>query len=412
MSAGAVFRLIANDGKTDRLLTASEMLRQRIARLGEDVQLADIEKTHLLYTRAHFSPFAAVGFEYNKVRPQSGTATLGGGVTFSIPQFGDFFHDMVCRVRLGPCSTNVGTIYEQTLIELNEEYRRSAAFDALVDAVYYYVSNFNDDRKDVLGLYLNTSILYTVSQGITDLDVDQCYNSVLDLLFDTKSNGTLFNENDIGIPKPIEISDVIGYNQSAPYVYTKRTVLTEQSPLPFIQMPFTQTLRDSINSTAISGPTNDETNPYYSVYIDGDTQCAATEDLVIASLRILANSVYDPQDDNVKTLTIEDELFNEDNGNIILDRLTIGFDEIRNTMNPAFVTQVISLFAEKMGLVNSEPRSITRAVYEFMLGLVGDVKKLNYAIWRAMKEATTLYISIIPLPILDPEQIIVGPPVD
>ena len=409
MSAGAVFRLIANDGKTDRLLTASEMLRQRIARLGEDVQLADIEKTHLLYTRAHVSPFAAVGFEYNKVRPQSGTATLGGGVTFSIPQFGDFFHDMVCRVRLGPCSTNVGTIYEQTLIELNEEYRRTAAFDALVNAVYYYVSNFTAGTKNVLGLYLNTAILYTVSQGITDLDVAHCYDSILALLFD---NGTLFNEINIGLPTVSEIADVIGYNRSAPYVYTKRTVLTEQLPLPFIQMPFTQTLRDSINSTVISGPTNDETNPYYSVYIDGDTQCAATEDLVIASLRILANSVYDPQDDNTNTLTIENELFNEVNGNIILARLTNGFVEISNTMNPAFVTQVISLFAEKMGLVNSEPWSITQAVYEFMLGLVGDVSELNYAIWRAMKEASTLYNNIIPLPILNPEQIIVGPPLD
>ncbi|NBU11566.1 MAG: hypothetical protein EBS84_21605, partial [Proteobacteria bacterium] len=34
------------------------------------------------------------------MRPQSGGANLGAGVTFSIPQFGDFFHDMVCRVRL------------------------------------------------------------------------------------------------------------------------------------------------------------------------------------------------------------------------------------------------------------------------------------------------------------------------
>jgi len=43
-----------------------------------------------------------LGIKDNKVRPQSGTVALNAGVTFSIPQFGDFFHDMVCRTRLSP----------------------------------------------------------------------------------------------------------------------------------------------------------------------------------------------------------------------------------------------------------------------------------------------------------------------
>ncbi len=47
--------------------------------------------------------------EYNKVRPQSGNPNLGGGVTFSIPQFGDFFYDMVCRTRLSQFMGNLGT---------------------------------------------------------------------------------------------------------------------------------------------------------------------------------------------------------------------------------------------------------------------------------------------------------------
>lgn len=43
---------------------------------------------------------AAIGFEYNKVNASSGNSILGADVTFSIPQFGDFFHDMVLYVKL------------------------------------------------------------------------------------------------------------------------------------------------------------------------------------------------------------------------------------------------------------------------------------------------------------------------
>lgn len=119
MSAGAVFKLIANDGKADRMIMATKLLNQRIKdvmcarkRAGKaDITptLVDLERTHILYVNAHFKPFAAIGYEYNKVRPQSGNPSLGGGVTFSIPQFGDFFHDMVCRTRLSQFLGNPGT---------------------------------------------------------------------------------------------------------------------------------------------------------------------------------------------------------------------------------------------------------------------------------------------------------------
>ena len=109
MSSGGVFKLIANDGKSDRLLVATALLNQRIRdvicarrNMGKDPTptLLDLEKTHVLHINAHFKPFAALGYEYNKVRTQSGGMTLGSTVQFSIPQFGDFFHDMVCRVVL------------------------------------------------------------------------------------------------------------------------------------------------------------------------------------------------------------------------------------------------------------------------------------------------------------------------
>lgn len=91
--------MITNDGRQDRMLMASDLLKKRIAEikgpLGKgEVTLNDIEQTHILFTNAHFKPFAAIGFEYNKVTATS-AGTLGGSVQFSIPQFGDFFHDMV-----------------------------------------------------------------------------------------------------------------------------------------------------------------------------------------------------------------------------------------------------------------------------------------------------------------------------
>lgn len=119
MATRAIFTIIANDGKADKLIMATQLLNQRI----EDImcarqkagmsdvnpKLVDIERTHILFTNAHFKPYAAIGFEYSKVRPQSGNSVLGSGVTFSLPQFGDFFHDMVVRVQLSQASTTTYT---------------------------------------------------------------------------------------------------------------------------------------------------------------------------------------------------------------------------------------------------------------------------------------------------------------
>jgi hypothetical protein len=113
MSTSGVFKLIINDGSQDRLLMATSMLSDRIREIRRircknpavktnDVMptLVDIEKTHLLFVNAHFKPFCAIGYEYQQVGPQFNMVSLGQDVTFSIPQFGDFFHDMVLNVRL------------------------------------------------------------------------------------------------------------------------------------------------------------------------------------------------------------------------------------------------------------------------------------------------------------------------
>lgn len=120
MSAGAVFKLIANDGKADRMIMATELLNQRIkdimctrSRAGykdPTPTLVDIEKTHILFVNAHFKPFAAIGYEYNKVQSNTGSPQFGGSVQFSIPQFGDFFNDMVVNITLASASAVAGTV--------------------------------------------------------------------------------------------------------------------------------------------------------------------------------------------------------------------------------------------------------------------------------------------------------------
>jgi hypothetical protein len=116
MSTGGIFILITNDGKQDKLLMATEYLSGRIADIkaakagmdDDNPTLADIERSHVLFVNAHFKPFAAVAYEYNKVSLSN--ATLGSQLQFSIPQFGDFFNDMVVNITLAtPTASATGT---------------------------------------------------------------------------------------------------------------------------------------------------------------------------------------------------------------------------------------------------------------------------------------------------------------
>jgi hypothetical protein len=122
MATGGIFQLITNDGKQDAMLMASSLLKSRInnARMTRIERgdsdttptLYDIERTHILFTNAHFKPFAAIGYEYNKVTNSAGSATINSNttskITFSIPQFGDFFCDMVVHavIQQPTLSTN------------------------------------------------------------------------------------------------------------------------------------------------------------------------------------------------------------------------------------------------------------------------------------------------------------------
>jgi hypothetical protein len=111
MSTGGLYQLIANDGKQDQMLMATELLNKRLKEIKRlrckhpairdpTPTLIDIERTHIIYMNAHFKPFVAIAYEYNKIGVQEGITTFGSEVTFSIPQFGDFFHDMAVHVVL------------------------------------------------------------------------------------------------------------------------------------------------------------------------------------------------------------------------------------------------------------------------------------------------------------------------
>ncbi len=74
MATGGIFQIITNDGKQDRMLMATALLHDRLDKIwrvkralnpnvtrDDDVavlpSLIDIEKTHILFTNAHFKPF-------------------------------------------------------------------------------------------------------------------------------------------------------------------------------------------------------------------------------------------------------------------------------------------------------------------------------------------------------------------
>lgn len=118
MSTGGIFKIITNDGKQDRLLMATELLNARLTKIRNQRKsfnkdstptLLDIEKTHILFFNAHYKPFAAMGYEYNKVAPSTGTVALDSAVRFSIPQFGDLFNDMALHIKLSDPVPTGGT---------------------------------------------------------------------------------------------------------------------------------------------------------------------------------------------------------------------------------------------------------------------------------------------------------------
>lgn len=123
MAVGAVYQIIANQGKMDNLLTANKFLNQRIAAVvcakrklangdpSYDIMpsLSDIEKTHILFVNAKYKPFVTTAMEYKKYS-YTGSALSGNDCSVEIQQFGDFFVDMVFKTVFNEIGTSVGRV--------------------------------------------------------------------------------------------------------------------------------------------------------------------------------------------------------------------------------------------------------------------------------------------------------------
>lgn len=109
-NGGGIFQLIAGDGKQDRMLMATELLNQRLREIqgprdrSADPTPVDYERTHIMFMNQHFKPFSNIGYEYNQKTTDAPVA-FGGKVTFEIPKFGDFFHDLSVHVEFPPLDT-------------------------------------------------------------------------------------------------------------------------------------------------------------------------------------------------------------------------------------------------------------------------------------------------------------------
>jgi hypothetical protein len=165
--SGGVFTLIANDGKADKMIMATELLNTRIKDImclrarnqypDPTPTLVDIERTHILFVNAHFKPFAAIGYEYNKVRPNTGTPQFGGGIQFSIPQFGDFFNDMVVHSVINETSATVGVVpaFPAYIGAANQATTAASKVSATENAGGLVYTRYTYEYVDLAGNVLN-----------------------------------------------------------------------------------------------------------------------------------------------------------------------------------------------------------------------------------------------------------------
>lgn len=183
MANGGIFTIITNDGKQDRMLMATALLHARL----NDINMAkmqasgnpapdalvnmptllDIERTHVLFTNAHFKPFAAIGFEYNKCRSNSGNPSLGQTIQFSIPQFGDFFHDICAHIIVAQptlASTSTLPVGNQPLMRWcdfpGERLFKRVQMEVNgnpLDEYYYQAVNFHREFRVSVDKYIGWS---------------------------------------------------------------------------------------------------------------------------------------------------------------------------------------------------------------------------------------------------------------
>lgn len=152
MSTGGTFQLLANTGEQDKLLLATNILNKRLIKIEHDrcrnpniknkmPTLVDIERTHILYINAHFKPFVSIAYEYDKIGAQEGDVRFGNEITYSIPQFGDFFHDMILHVKLSGLSAGLISNQARYCDFLGHRLLKNTKFEVNGNVLDEYSSN-------------------------------------------------------------------------------------------------------------------------------------------------------------------------------------------------------------------------------------------------------------------------------
>lgn len=169
MAAGPIFSLIVNDSYQDQILLATELLNKRLREIkrlrsknpaikDKTPTLVDIERTHVMFMNSHFKPFVSIAFQYASLGTLAGNSRIGFGetLTFSIPQYGDFFSEMVLHVRLENLRPGIGATQVRYCDYLGHRLMKLTQFEVngnLLDQYdsdlynFHYNFRINQSRK-------------------------------------------------------------------------------------------------------------------------------------------------------------------------------------------------------------------------------------------------------------------------
>lgn len=112
---GAIFSLMTQDSKADKLINATEFLNQRMARIvrkKRELQkqglypeneptlptLSEISESHVVPLMITYKPHIALAFEYQRIVPEGASPKFGSRVSFELPTSGTFISDIAAHV--------------------------------------------------------------------------------------------------------------------------------------------------------------------------------------------------------------------------------------------------------------------------------------------------------------------------
>lgn len=218
MSTGALYTLLANDGNQDKILLATELLNKRIHDIkkikckdpfikNKYPTLVDLEKTHVIFIHSHFKPFAATAYEYAKIGVNTGEAGFSKEIAFSLPQFGDFFSDMVVHVQLtglaaGITSTAVRyadfvghRLFKKVKFEVNNNI-----LDEYTSDVYNFHYNFtvSENKKRAWKMNVGQEVPYDAI--LTQNPLVDTYREVKKIVSGPQTPKPIHNVIDLWIP--------------------------------------------------------------------------------------------------------------------------------------------------------------------------------------------------------------------